>query len=152
MRHSYRLAPRYERITFDRELALRVRNCELAGLGHPLVDALIDDFRQPALSGDVSVMGRGNSILAHYLVLHRNAAGQPCGRTFNFLCNIQTMEIQSLRRFEYLQADNSEEGLSDYQKVRKGIEAALQNAIIEWLPDRQARAGLQINLLGVSKN
>jgi hypothetical protein len=62
------------------------------------------------------------------------------------------METQSLKRFEYRQGDNSEEDLIDYQEVRKRIEAALQNAIIEWLPDRQARAGLQINLLGVSKN
>ena len=57
-----------------------------------------------------------------------------------------------MKRLEYRQGDNSEEDLIDYQEVRKRIEAALQNAIIEWLPDRQARAGLQINLLGVSKN
>jgi SNF2 family DNA or RNA helicase len=151
MRQSHRLAPRYERVTFDRELALRVRNCELAGLGHPLVDALIDEFRKPALPGYVSGAESGNMIHAHYLVQHRNPAGQLQGRTFNFLCNAQTMEVQSLRRFELCGAKRSEEGLDDFQKVREGIEAALQNAIIEWLPDRQARAGLQISLLGLCR-
>ena len=151
MRQSYRLAPRYERVTFDREMAMRVRNCELAGLGHPLVDALIDEFREPALAGIVSGEEGGNLIHAHYLVQHRNPAGQLQGRTFNFLYDTQTMEIQILRRFEFCKGKKSKAVLSDYQKAREGIEAALQNAIIEWLPDRQARAGLQISLLGLCR-
>ncbi len=151
MRQSYRLAPRYERVTFDRELAMRVRNSELAGLGHPLVDALIEEFRQPALPGNVFGAASGNKICAHYLIQHRAAAGQLQGRTFNFLCDTQNMEVQSLRRFEFYEVKKSEAGVGDFQKVREGIEAALQNAIIEWLPDRQARAGLQISLLGLCR-
>ncbi|MBU1206360.1 MAG: DEAD/DEAH box helicase family protein [Proteobacteria bacterium] len=151
MRQSYRLAPRYERVTFDRELALRVRNCELAGLGHPLVDALIEEFRQPVLPGNVSGAASGNKICAHYLVQHRTPAGQLQGRTFNFQYNAQTSEVLSLRRFELYAAEKSEADLGDFQKAQEGIEAALQNAIIEWLPDRQSRAGLQISLLGLCR-
>ena len=42
----------------------------------------------------------------------------------------------------------SKEG-QDISNARKRIETALQNAIIEWLPDRQSRAGLQISLIGL---
>jgi hypothetical protein len=35
------VAPKYESVTFDRELAMRKKKCELLGIGHPLIDALI---------------------------------------------------------------------------------------------------------------
>jgi superfamily II DNA/RNA helicase len=149
MRQRHRLAPRYERVCFDRDLAMRIRNCELGGLGHPLVDALIHEFRQPTFPGFVSGALSGGSIHAHYLVQRRAEKGQLQGRVFNLAYDPGNDEIKVLRRFDYgaSKADKTEG--SDSSKARERIEAALQNAIIEWLPDRQSRAGLQITLVGV---
>jgi hypothetical protein len=45
------IADRYERLTFDRRRAMNAPDVELAGIGHPLVDALLDHFRSPSFSG-----------------------------------------------------------------------------------------------------
>ena len=48
------VAPKYEHITFDRELAMRKRRCELLGIGHPLIDALVAYLQNAPFSGDVA--------------------------------------------------------------------------------------------------
>ena len=100
LRQPYRLPPRYDRISFDRELAMRVRNCELAGLGHPLVDALIHELRQPGFQGSVSGKLGGVFIHAHYLVQYRTPAGRLQGRVFNFVYDSLSKEVRTLTRFE----------------------------------------------------
>ncbi len=37
----------------------------------------------------------------------------------------------------------------DFDKAKEGIEDTLQQEVITWLPERQARAGLQISLVGL---
>ena len=130
---------------------MRVRNCELAGLGHPLVDALIHALRQPAFQGSVSGKLGGASIHAHYLVQYRSATGQLQGRLFNFVYDSLTNKVSTLGRFEAgngMETEIAKES-SDISSARQSIESALQNAIMEWLPDRQSRAGLQITLIGL---
>jgi|Deesub1362A_J573_1020465.scaffolds.fasta_scaffold00395_30 SNF2 family DNA or RNA helicase len=54
--HRYpNISPRYENVVFDRKLAMRKRKAELFGIGHPLVDALIEHFKGPLFSGEVSI-------------------------------------------------------------------------------------------------
>ena len=48
--------PRYELVAFDREAAMRKRSAELIGLGHPLVEALIQYLQQVTFAGDVAVL------------------------------------------------------------------------------------------------
>ena len=48
------VAPKYEHITFDRELAMRKKKCELLGIGHPLIDALIAYLQNAPFSGDAA--------------------------------------------------------------------------------------------------
>lgn len=43
----------YENATFSRKTATRKKGMDLMGIGHPLVDALIDYYRSEAVSGDV---------------------------------------------------------------------------------------------------
>jgi hypothetical protein len=73
------------------------------------------------------------------------------GRTLNFLYDTEAKEVKILKRFEPLKVagEKKDRDHIDFSKAREGIEAALQNAIIEWLPDRQSRAGLQISLVGL---
>lgn len=48
------VAPRYENVTFDRQLATRTKRCELFGVGHPLVDALLAYLQNAPFSGDAA--------------------------------------------------------------------------------------------------
>ena len=54
--HRYpNIAPRYENVVFNRKLAMRKRKADLLGIGHPLVDALIDYVKGPLFPGEVSI-------------------------------------------------------------------------------------------------
>jgi SNF2 family DNA or RNA helicase len=47
---------RYENVTFDRALAMRTRKAHFFGLGHPLVDTLLEYLRGPRFPGEVTVL------------------------------------------------------------------------------------------------
>jgi len=50
------VAPRYENVTFDRELSMRKKKCELFGIGHPFIDALIGYLQNAPFSGDAACL------------------------------------------------------------------------------------------------
>ena len=50
------VAPKYENVTFDRELSMRKKKCELLGVGHPLIDALIAYLQNAPFSGDTALL------------------------------------------------------------------------------------------------
>ena len=71
LRGQPRVSARYESVTFDRAVAMRKRNTELLGLGHPLVDALISYLKRPSRKGDVAFLscaGPGWRLSARWLV------------------------------------------------------------------------------------
>jgi len=76
LQRKYHLAPRFEGVCFDRATALRARNCEQGGLGHPLVDALVAEAKDPSFPGSVSRMGSGGEIVARYLVKFEDETGK----------------------------------------------------------------------------
>lgn len=47
------VASRYENLTFSRKAATRKRNVDLLGIGHPLIDALIDYYKSESASGEL---------------------------------------------------------------------------------------------------
>ncbi len=53
---------------------------------------------------------------------------------------------------DFLKTEGEKPVIKKWREFKAGMECALQNDIIEWLSDRQARAGLQITLLGVHKS
>ena len=48
------VTPRYGKVTFNRELATRTKKCELLGIGHPLVDALLAYLQNAPFHGEAS--------------------------------------------------------------------------------------------------
>ncbi len=62
LQRRFHLAPRYERICFDRALAMRTRSSELGGVGHPLVDALLAVAREPAFTGETARLDGGTIV------------------------------------------------------------------------------------------
>ena len=59
---------------------MRTRNCELGGVGHPLVDALLTVCREPTFAGEAAKLGARGTIVARYLVRYENDAGRPATR------------------------------------------------------------------------
>jgi SNF2 family DNA or RNA helicase len=47
------VATRYENVTFSRKIATRKKNVDLLGLGHPLIDALIDYYKTDNITGEL---------------------------------------------------------------------------------------------------
>lgn len=50
------VAPRYDAITFDRQVAMRKRRVELMGIGHPLADGLLAYMQSTAAHGEVTCL------------------------------------------------------------------------------------------------
>jgi SNF2 family DNA or RNA helicase len=50
------VAPKYENVTFDRELSMRKKKCELFGIGHPFIDALLGYLQNAPFSGDATCL------------------------------------------------------------------------------------------------
>jgi hypothetical protein len=60
IRSAPNLMARYENVTFDRALAMRTRKAQFFGLGHPLVDALIEYLQGPRFRGETTVLPGAN--------------------------------------------------------------------------------------------
>ena len=55
------VAPKYDNVTFDRDLAMRTKKCELFGIGHPFIDALLGYLQNAPFSGDTACFPVNNS-------------------------------------------------------------------------------------------
>ncbi|GAI33033.1 unnamed protein product, partial [marine sediment metagenome] len=90
-------------------------------------------------------------ICAHYLVRRRDEKGHAKGRLFNLCYDAHERKVNLRKRFEPPQKQDGEGPPVnlDLNDAKERIEAALQQEIITWLPERQARAGLQISLVGL---
>lgn len=50
------VSPRYEAVTFDRQVAMRKRRVELMGIGHPLIDGLLAFLQSSSAQGEVTCL------------------------------------------------------------------------------------------------
>ena len=121
----------------------------MGGLGHPLVDALIDRVRQPDFRGELCSFGPGKSVKAQFLVQRRDERGRLHGKVFNLRLIRSSGQVDLDRRFDLPTKKDGTDGTLDFPAIRRQIEESLQAEIIAWLPDRQSRAGLQIGLVGL---
>ncbi|OGQ80569.1 MAG: hypothetical protein A3F90_01985 [Deltaproteobacteria bacterium RIFCSPLOWO2_12_FULL_60_19] len=147
LQRKYRLLPRYERVCFDRAVAVRNRACELGGIGHPLVDALLEETRSAALTGEVANLQVG-ALCARYLVRRRDERGLIQSRVITLMYRPSTGDVQTLQHFPTETAEESGDGV-DFANARSAIESALESEINNWLPSRQSRIGLNISLVGL---
>ena len=79
----------------------------------------------------------------------RDERGHQRGRVFHFVYDATRDEVRALNRLEFGDDRLTESSHTDLLRARERIEAALQDAVMQWLPDRQSRAGLQVSLTGV---
>jgi Helicase conserved C-terminal domain len=148
LQRKYRLLPKYEKVCFDRDVALRNRQCELGGIGHPLVDALLEETRSPALAGEVANVGMGD-VYARYLVRRRDERGLIQSRMITLMYKAATGEVETLQHFQLNNTEEAYNGGLDLGQARSAIESALEAEINNWLPSRQSRIGLTFSLVGL---
>ena len=151
LQRKYRLLPRYEKVCFDRDLALRIRRCELGGIGHPLVDALLGEVRSPSFAGDVANLGM-NGVCTRYLIRRRDDRNLVQSRVVTLGYDRANGDVRTLQHFP-VSAEQVPEAEADLEleRVRPAIESTLEAEINNWLPSRQARIGLSISLVGLHR-
>ena len=145
------LAPRYESICFDRTLSLRSRGSELGGIGHPLVDALLKEAREPNFTGEVSHLAAGNAICARYLVQYDGEHGQIASRVLT-LCGTPEGDIKVIDHVGWVLGQDvpgAEAQHFDIGKLKSRFEEFRKSVILEWIPDRQKRARVTTTPIGI---
>jgi len=76
----------YTGATFDRNLAMRRRNTQLLGLGHPLTDALVAHFQSGRVRGEVTVLsGETDALSVRCIFTTDIGDGHPRKEYRNFL-------------------------------------------------------------------
>jgi superfamily II DNA or RNA helicase len=148
LQRKYRLLPRYDRMCFDRPIALRTRGCELGGIGHPLIDALLEEARSATMPGDVANLDTG-SLCARYLVRRRDERGMIQSRVLTLLYDAEVKEVRTLSHFPAGEAQASSPVAFEISDARSAIESSLEAEINAWIPSRQGRIGLNISLVGL---
>ena len=153
LQHRFHLAPRYERICFDRALAMRSRNSELGGVGHPLVDALLAVTREPAFMGETARFGSG-TIIARYLVRYENDDHRPTTRVIT-LRGGPDGSVEPVEQIEWLgngagrSAPQRSAAQPDVGTLASRFEEVKNSMILDWIPDRHRRARVTSQLVGL---
>lgn len=151
LQRKHHLAPRYERICFDRDLALRARDSELGGIGHPLVDALLSEARDAEFAGSISQLTTGAEVYARYLVRYEDEAGEARTRVLTFRWRPDA-RIEPISSVAWLatEADTPQpEKALRSEVLKEAFEQALEEYVVDWQPDRSKRARVRIELIGV---
>jgi hypothetical protein len=154
LQRKYQLAPRFEKVCFERALALRSRGSELGGIGHPVVDALLSEAQEPAFAGSVTTLDDGNVILARYLVQYDGDDGRKVGRVITLrTASDGTVELlEKLPRVEIpVQRTKDTVAGNEYTSPKELIEGKRNEVIMQWLPDRSRRARVTSTLIGLSR-
>ncbi len=151
LQRKHHLAPRYERICFDRELALRARDSELGGIGHPLVDALLSEARDAEFAGSISRLTTGSQVYARYLVRYEDEAGEARTRvlTFRWTPDARIEPISSVAWLATEAETRQPETALPSATIKEAFALALEEYVVDWQPDRSKRARVRIELIGV---
>lgn len=152
LQRKYHLAPRYEKVCFNRALSLRSRGSELGGIGHPLVDALMKEVKEPGFSGEVAHLGDKGTICVRFLVQYDDEHGQSAARVLT-LKGSPEGEIKIADHIEWPKSERNI-GLKgipplEAEKLKTRFEEFKTNVILEWIPDRQKRARVTTTLIGI---
>jgi len=67
------LPARYERVTFDRSQAITAESVQFVGLGHPLLDAILNHCQDDSFGGEVTVFPPESGVPPHLRVLYQFA-------------------------------------------------------------------------------
>jgi len=151
------VAPKYENVTFDRELAMRKKKCELLGIGHPLIDALIAYLQNAPFSGDTACVvasgARAGSVEARYRVTWDRADQGSSATVVRVSINGQCYVDEGSFDAERLEAGRFADAVAP-SAMPSDAEARAQDAIRLWTASRRTEMPegtiVRCDLLGVS--
>jgi SNF2 family DNA or RNA helicase len=66
---KYTLQARYQSATFDRDIAMRKKSAELLGIGHPLINSIIEHYQQSQEGGEITAFCKSETRGEPYLVI-----------------------------------------------------------------------------------
>lgn len=152
LQRKFHLAPRYEKVCFDRSLALRTRGSELGGIGHPLADALLQETQEASFTGAVSKFDGASAVCAHYLVQYDDDDGRKVSRVLSLEAR-RNGDVRLADHFSTRSDSTEGDGQSmietEISKLKERIDERKNEVIMEWLPDRVRRARVLTTLVGV---
>ena len=149
------VTPRYGKVTFTRELAMRTKKCELLGIGHPLVDGLLAYLQNAPFHGEAScVPAAGESpglIEARYRVTWDRADQGASATIVSVKLNGQNLAEESSRDAQRLPLQRVPK--TDVQ-IPIDIMVRSEEAIRLWVASRRTEFPPEtiprVELLGVS--
>lgn len=155
------VAAKYESVSFDRELSMRKRTAELMGIGHPLVNAILEYFQKVTTPGDVTIFAKSQkenepSIIVNTLFIIDLENGGQHKELKSLLIN-NTGDINVLPEdwlIKYLQKKDFivETGTPnfDWQKIKSSYEGAIGALLSQIKTSVENPVGARVRLLGVS--
>ena len=64
------VAAKYDLVSFDREIAMRKRQAELMGIGHPLIDSILEYYKRATIPGDLTIFSKGENENEEYAIIN----------------------------------------------------------------------------------
>jgi len=149
------VTPRYGKVTFNRELATRTKKCELLGIGHPLVDALLAYLQNAPFHGEASCIPAAGEpagvVEARYRVTWDRADQRASATIVSVKLNGQNLAEESSRDAQRLPIQRAPR--SDIT-IAEDVVLRSEEAIRLWVASRRTEFPPEtiprVELLGVS--
>lgn len=128
----------YDMVTFDRALATRTKKCEIFGIGHPLVDALLTYLQNAPFEADTAVLstagGKADVVEARYRVTWHRPEQPPSSSVVRVSLNgTATVDEVSLDPERLISSSHPQCGMVGIVKS----EASAEEAIRMWIASRR---------------
>jgi SNF2 family DNA or RNA helicase len=149
------VTPRYAKVTFNRELATRTKKCELLGIGHPLVDALLAYLQNAPFHGETACIPSAGDpvglIEARYRVTWDSADQGTSASVVSVKLNGEILTDESSRDAQRLPVQRVQHA---HTPIAADLAARAEDTIRLWVASRRTEFPPEtisrVELLGVS--
>ena len=156
------VSAKYDLVTFNRDLAMRKRQAELMGLGHPLIDAIIQYYQQITISGDVTMLPKNEYDEDNYAVVNTmftiEIEGSSQHKEIKTIRISNTGDVQILpdewilNRLEKRQYNGTGKTTElNWQKIKSNYEGAVGAIFSQIKSSVENPVGARIRLLGITE-
>ncbi|MFQ5753672.1 MAG: hypothetical protein ACE5HI_16910, partial [bacterium] len=162
LQKSSNVLPKYELVAFDRDVAMRKRAAELFGLGHPLVEAIIENLKRTTFPGDITILKRNSSEDPYAVLITLLSVDLDNGNKHqeikilrvNPSGDVRTLHDEWLlrqleRKAPNIDVDGSRLTELDWDKIRQGYEGAIGAILTQIKLSLENPVGARVRLLGV---
>ncbi len=156
---------KYELATFDREAAMHKKSAEFLGLGHPLVDALIEHFQQMSMNGDVAVLNHSLSeAKSHAIVSTLVSIDLEGGKQYREMKLVRVEGtgdsqvlpddwlVLRLKKLKEIVKNGTSSGSEmDWKRIRESYEGAIGAILSQMKGNLEHPVGARVRLLGIAE-